>query len=179
MINLEKCSSVKYKEAGRQKVSTGPLTRLGLKLMMLAVLSLMFLRELFSVVFKSLRGTKKVSIEGQLCLVTGGANGLGRALANKFAQKGCNVAIIDITSTECAVKEIIEKYGVKCQGFKCDVSDSKSVEQMKSDVENALGQVDILVNNAGLLYFCPLLKASLTNIKKCISVNLTSHFMVL
>lgn len=178
MINLEKCESLEYRNAEKAKFSTTPLARFGLFVMMLAVLCFMLLREFVFGVVQSIRGVKKVPLEGQLCLVTGGANGLGKAIARKFAQKGCSIAIVDIASTENAVQELIEMYGVKCQGFHCDVSDSEAVELLKKDVQNALGSVDILVNNAGLNYISPLLSASLENIKKCISVNLTSHFMV-
>lgn len=121
---------------------------------------------------------KPKNISGQLCLVTGGANGLGRFIALRFAEEGCNIAICDIVNFDDTVKEIVDKYKIKCQGFNCDVSDNDSISRLKADVEAKMGKVDILVNNAGLLLSAPLLNTSLENIQRCVDVNLVSHFKV-
>lgn len=124
------------------------------------------------------RPSKVENISGQLCLVTGAANGLGRCLALKFAEQKCKIVIIDILDTENTVKEIIETYGVECKGFKCDVSDFGALKKLKNEIESSMGTVDILVNNAGVLFSGTLNSYSLENIEKCVAVNLTSHFMV-
>lgn len=125
------------------------------------------------------RSKKLDDVSGQLCLVTGGANGLGKALAMKFAEVGCDIAICDIVSYDDAVQEVRKKFEVKCQGFHCDISDINSVLRMKEEVEASMGRtVDILVNNAGLLLVAPLLNTSNESIDSCIAVNLTSHLKV-
>lgn len=121
---------------------------------------------------------KPKNVAGQLCLVTGGANGLGRQLALRFAEEGCNIAICDIVNFDDAVKEIVDKFKVECQGFKCDVSDNDSISRLIADIEAKMGNVDILVNNAGLLLSAPLLNTSFENVQRCIDVNLVSHFKV-
>jgi len=121
---------------------------------------------------------KAANVSGQLCLITGGANGLGRCLAMRFAQEGCNIAIVDIVDSENTVREIREKFHVDCQGFNCDVSNIDAIEKMKNEVESSMGTVDILVNNAGLLYMGHFLKCSIEAIQKVVNVNLMSHLKV-
>jgi all-trans-retinol dehydrogenase (NAD+) len=139
----------------------------------------MFFKEAIFGVLTLIKGRKVHTVKNQLCLVTGGANGLGREIAMRFAKEGCDIAIADIINTDNAVEEIIQIYGVQCKGFNCDVSDMKSVEKLRSDIEASMRPVDILVNNAGLLFMGLLLKTPIEQIEKCINVNLTSHFKVI
>lgn len=134
--------------------------------------------ELFPAIINLFRVKKLETVKGQLCLVSGGANGFGRALAMRFAEEGCDIAICDIVNCDQTVHEIQEKFRVKCQGFTCDVADNDSVEELKRYVEAAMGTVDILVNNAGLLLLTPLLSTSNENVDRCIAVNLGSHCKV-
>lgn len=113
-------------------------------------------------------------------LVTGGGNGLGMETAFELARLGCNIAIADIVleSAEKVAQEINEKYNVKAKGFKTDVSDFKSVEKLREDVEKSLGPVDILVNNAGIFPLISLREGSIEAVQKIIDVNLSAHFWV-
>lgn len=141
--------------------------------------SYLMLYETLRGIVNLFRSKKLDDVSGQLCLVTGGANGLGKALAMKFAKVGCDIAICDIVSYDDTVKEIQEKFKVKCHGFHCDIADNNSVLRMKEEVETTMGTtVDILVNNAGLLLVAPLLSTSNESIDSCIAVNLTSHLKV-
>ncbi|CRK88617.1 CLUMA_CG002381, isoform A [Clunio marinus] len=106
---------------------------------------------------------KPEDIKGKLCLVTGGGYGLGRCLAMKFAQEGCNIAIVDILNSENTVKEIKSRYDVKCQSFMYDISDNDAITEMKVKVEAEMGEVDILVNNAGVLFMAPFLNSTKTS----------------
>lgn len=170
--------TVKYQKANEAKYVASPLQKFLLTLKTMTKVHVMLAYELCLIVINAIRGVKSESVKGQLCLVTGGVNGLGYEIAKRFAKEGCNIAIADVVSSDNAVRDIVDTYGVKCRGYKCDVSDIKSIESMKSQVEAELGLVDILVNNAGLLYMSPVLSGTIDDIKKCIAVNLTSHFMV-
>ncbi|CAO1430484.1 unnamed protein product [Diamesa hyperborea] len=119
-------------------------------------------------------------VAGQLALVTGGANGLGRELSRRLAEEGCNIAIadIDLIGAEKTAKEIELKFNVKTKAFKVDVSSYEEVLKLKIDVESSIGTVDILVNNAGLLALMSLEESRPQDIQKVINVNLTSHFFV-
>jgi len=94
-------------------------------------------------------------IKGKLALVTGGGNGMGRAIALELASKGANVAIadIDIKAAQRTAEEIEKKFKVKSKAFKVDVSKHSEITQLKEDIESSIGFVDILINNAGLLCF--------------------------
>ncbi|WP_395376556.1 SDR family NAD(P)-dependent oxidoreductase [Marinicella sp. W31] len=84
-------------------------------------------------------------------VITGGASGLGRALATKAAEQGWNIAIADINDEagEAAAQEIAQK-GVKSLYHHCDISQRSDFEKLLTAVLNQFGRVDVLVNNAGV-----------------------------
>lgn len=116
-----------------------------------------------------------------LFCTTGGANGLGRAVAFRLGRENCNVVIADINNkeAEATAAEIAAKYGVKTAAYKVDVSSFESIQQLKKDIDSTLGTVDILVNNAGIISAISLREGQPKDIQKVIDVNLTSHFWVI
>ena len=88
-----------------------------------------------------------VSLSGKRTLITAGANGIGRMIAEGFQSAGASVFVCDID--EKAVADVTAN-GTGLVGCVTDVSDVTSVEDMFSKVENTIGGVDILVNNAGI-----------------------------
>lgn len=123
---------------------------------------------------------KRKSVNGQVALVTGGGNGLGRALCFRLAREGCLVAVtdIDIVSARRTAEEVRARFGVKAEAFHVDVSDYESVNKLKENVESTLGPVDILVNNAALLAMLSLSEGKPEDVQRIINVNLLSHFWV-
>lgn len=85
----------------------------------------------------------------QVVIVTGGAMGIGRAIADRFANDGAAVVIADIAGAAEAAAEITAT-GAIATGVVCDVSDVGSCEAMAAAALKAFGRIDILVNNAGL-----------------------------
>lgn len=142
--------------------------------------SMILLDFLTILINKIFFGDRKKNISNQVALVTGSANGLGRAIACRLAEEKCNLAIVDVNfkaAQETAV--FIEKtYNVKTKAFKVDVSDFEEIQQLKIDIESNLGTVDILVNNAGILAAISLREGKPQDIQKIVDVNLTSHFWV-
>jgi all-trans-retinol dehydrogenase (NAD+) len=131
--------------------------------------------------FKWLIPKRSKNIAGQLALVTGGSNGIGKAIAMSLAEKGCSIAIANRNHQEGikTAKEIAEKFGVKAEAFKVDVSNCEDVKKLKVKVENSLGCVDILVNNAAYLTLkFSLLEGTDQEIQEVIDTNLTSYFWV-
>lgn len=121
----------------------------------------------------------KKSIAGSVALVSGGANGLGKALCFALAREGCKIAVVDIDLKGAGkTVENIRLTGGEAEAFRADVSDSHSVQQLRKAVEAALGPVDILVNNAGLLSFVQMCQGTDEEIQRIINVNLASHFWV-
>lgn len=89
----------------------------------------------------------------KVVLVTGGAKGIGRAIALELAKQGYDIVINYLTSqkeAEALQKEIKEMYGVRCMAIPCDVSKEDEVDKMISCIEGKLGGVDILINNAAV-----------------------------
>jgi len=120
-------------------------------------------------------------IKGKLALVTGGGNGLGKAIALELASKGANVVVvdIDIKAAQRTAEEIERKFKVKSKAFKIDVSKNNEIMQLKEDIESSLGFVDILINNAGLLSLdISLMEGKAEDVQKVVDVNLTAHLWV-
>ncbi len=92
-----------------------------------------------------------ISLEGRTALVTGSAQGIGKAIALALAEAGADVAL---TNRQCekldAVVKLIESLGRKGMRFCVDVSDHVAVKEMVEQIISAWGKIDILVNNAGI-----------------------------
>ena len=88
---------------------------------------------------------------GKVAVVTGGATGIGLALAQAFLFKGLRVALCDINvnALEAAVSRL-RNAGGTVMGIRVDVTDQKSVHSMREQVVNSFGSVDVICNNAGL-----------------------------
>ncbi|XP_062708919.1 estradiol 17-beta-dehydrogenase 11 isoform X1 [Aedes albopictus] len=120
---------------------------------------------------------QKKKITGQLALVTGGANGLGREICLQLAKEGCHIAVndLDATNGEKTVEDL-RKMGVKAKFFKADISNFDAVQGLRKEIEGSLGPVDILVNNAGVLPLMSLREGKPEDIQKVLEINLLSHF---
>lgn len=88
----------------------------------------------------------------QVAIVTGGANGIGRATARRFVEEGYKVAIWDLTDEAGqGLAEEIKTQGGKAIYQHVDVTDVEEVEPAVQDVVDTWGSIDILINNAGIL----------------------------
>jgi NAD(P)-dependent dehydrogenase (short-subunit alcohol dehydrogenase family) len=86
----------------------------------------------------------------KVAIITGGARGVGKAIAQKFAEEGCSVTIADVLEERArdTAKEIMAT-GKQCLAVKCDHTDSRQVQDMVDKTISKFGKIDILVNNAG------------------------------
>jgi 3-oxoacyl-[acyl-carrier protein] reductase len=93
-----------------------------------------------------------MKLKGKVALITGGAQGLGKAIALAMAKEGADIVICDINEKTLpdATSEI-EAVGGKCLGVRCDVSSSESVTQMYEQIVKQFGTLHILVNNAAMI----------------------------
>lgn len=94
-------------------------------------------------------------LQGKTALITGGATGIGRAIALKLAKEGVNIAINYSRSQEDALKtcEEIKELNVSCQIYQANVAKDQEVREMVKKVVEDFGQLDILVNSAGMTHF--------------------------
>ena len=120
-------------------------------------------------------------LNGKVALVTGGARGIGKAIAMKLAGQGADIAILDAGSLELSEQtaEEIRALGVKAFAARCDITDYEQVTAAVAQVKEALGGVDILVNNAGITRDKLALRMSPEDFDAVLSVNLKGTFLMI
>lgn len=92
-------------------------------------------------------------IAGKVAAVTGGASGIGAAIVEAYASKGCKVAVLDINLD--LAHALGEKLGPDVSAFQCNVADERSAAETARSVLGAFGHIDVLVNCAGLAILGP------------------------
>jgi NAD(P)-dependent dehydrogenase (short-subunit alcohol dehydrogenase family) len=116
------------------------------------------------------------SLRGKTALVTGGASGIGAAIASAFVAKGARAAIVDLRHD--GAQKTADDLGNGSRGFGCDVSDPASVTGTADAVVDAFGGIDILVNSAGIAMLAPAEDLPLDAWVKTIDVNLKGTFLM-
>jgi NAD(P)-dependent dehydrogenase (short-subunit alcohol dehydrogenase family) len=114
-------------------------------------------------------------LEGQVAIVTGGAQGIGRAIAEGLAREGARIVIADVHAAEEAAAAF--EGGV---GLRVDVSSEQDTARMAEDVVARCGRIDVLVNNAGLyasLAMRPFDEIPLEEWRRVMDVNVASMFL--
>jgi 3-oxoacyl-[acyl-carrier protein] reductase len=117
-------------------------------------------------------------LEGKVALITGASRGIGRAMAQKFAQEGAAVAFTYLSSVEKgqALEEELRTFGGQVKGYRSDASDHKAAEDLVSQVVADFGKLDVLINNAGITKDGLLMRMSEEQWDTVINVNLKSVF---
>jgi len=118
-------------------------------------------------------------LEGKKAIVTGGASGIGKAIAAAFAAEGADVAIFDLNVEKGAevAKKITSAGPGKAWAIECDVGFSDAVTKAFAQADEKLGGVDILVNNAGLIRQSPVVDTPEEDWDFIIRNNLKSVFL--
>ncbi|MEI6577103.1 MAG: 3-oxoacyl-[acyl-carrier-protein] reductase [Bacteroidota bacterium] len=117
-------------------------------------------------------------LENKTALITGGARGIGKAIALKFASQGANIAISDLRlddNTSALVAEL-EGFGIKAKAFASDASSFNDSDKLIEDVVAEFGRIDVLVNNAGITRDNLLMRMTEDDWDLVIKVNLKSIF---
>jgi NAD(P)-dependent dehydrogenase (short-subunit alcohol dehydrogenase family) len=118
------------------------------------------------------------SLEDRVAVVTGGASGLGAAIAAGLAQAGAAIAIVDIDAGRAAeVCASIADAGGTAAPFPADVTDSSAVDGVVADVIAALGRVDVLVNSAGRGFRSPAEEFPEEQFDAVVGLNLKGTFL--
>lgn len=91
-----------------------------------------------------------MSLEGKICVITGGGSGIGRASAIQMAAEGAVAVVVGRTASKVeAVRDEIAANGGAAQAYGVDVGDEDGVRRMVDEILDARGKIDVLVNNAG------------------------------
>ena len=112
-------------------------------------------------------------------LVTGGAKGIGKAIALAFAEVGANVVLNHRSGDPSEVVAEIEAYGVQCAAVQADVSDFDAAERLAKAAKEAFGTIDCLVNNAGITRDGLLLRMREDDFDAVLATNLKGAFNML
>ena len=117
-------------------------------------------------------------MKGKIALVTGGSRGIGRAIALKLAEAGCDVAVLYAGRKDAAEETVnqLQGLGVRAICVQCDVSDENQAAAAFKQVSEELGLPDILVNNAGIVRDCLTMRMSAENFRAVLDTNLTGAF---
>jgi sorbitol-6-phosphate 2-dehydrogenase len=115
----------------------------------------------------------------KVCLITGGAQGLGKYLAERLADKGCSIIVCDLNEDvlKVAVDELNPKFEQDIMGIKADVSDEEDVKEMVEKSISRFGKIDFLVSNAALSFSTPIHDIDAKTWKKFLDVNLFGYFL--
>ena len=119
------------------------------------------------------------SLEGKVSLVTGGAYGIGFAIAEAFAQAGAKIAFN--CRSQKHLEQALADYkakGIDAKGYICDVTDEEAVKALVAQIEKELGVIDILVNNAGIIKRIPMCDMTVDEFRQVIDIDLNAPFIV-
>jgi NAD(P)-dependent dehydrogenase (short-subunit alcohol dehydrogenase family) len=117
-------------------------------------------------------------LQGKVALITGGAQGLGKAVALEFAAEGAHVALLDLDApTLEATHQEIEKAGGSVKTYPMDITDYVAYEQAVADIVAWQGHLDILVNNAAITLYGTILNDTLEMWRQQMAVNLEAVYM--
>jgi NAD(P)-dependent dehydrogenase (short-subunit alcohol dehydrogenase family) len=114
----------------------------------------------------------------QVVVVTGAANGIGKACALRFAQEGAKIACLDISVEENeAAAAACRDLGVEAMALQCDITDSDNVNLVVRAIMERWGRIDTLVASAGIYSGAPLAEVPLQQWQRTLDINLTGAFL--
>lgn len=114
-------------------------------------------------------------LEGKIAFITGGAQGIGLAVARAFLEQGAKVAIADVQAE--AVSKAAASLGSSCMAVPLDVTDEAATATAGAQIMDRFGRLDIIVPNAGILLLKHAVDTEVAGFRKVIDVNLTGAFI--
>ena len=121
-----------------------------------------------------------MKLKEKICIVTGGARGIGREICKYFLMEGAKVYIFDMNKTEAlnTLAQFEKQFGKdRVDFYNVDVTSDQSVENAIEEIIKKIGRIDILVNNAGITSDNLVIRMDINEWKKVIDINLTGTFL--
>ena len=117
-------------------------------------------------------------LENKMALITGAGRGIGKAIALRFAQEGCNIAFTDIALNDVVMEteKELQALGVKVKAYASNAANFEETHQVVDEIVKDFGRIDILVNNAGITKDTALKRMTEEQWDAVINVNLKSVF---
>ena len=117
-------------------------------------------------------------LENKVALITGAGRGIGKAIAMRFAQEGCNIAFTDIALNDVVMEteKELAALGVKVKAYASNAANFEETHQVVDEIVKDFGRIDILVNNAGITKDTALKRMTEEQWDAVINVNLKSVF---
>ena len=117
-------------------------------------------------------------LEDKVAIITGGAQGIGRAYCLRFAEEGAAVAVVDLRADQAeAVAKEIQGKGGKAISIVTDITDEEGVGNMAARVIGEFGRIDVLINNAALYYDQDITDQSIDYLRKNLEINLIGQLI--
>ncbi len=119
------------------------------------------------------------NVKNKVVLITGSASGIGKRMAEKFAENGAKVVIADLNldSANSVAKEIKEKFKVDTMAIKMNVTSEEEVNSGIDNVFKKFGRINVLVSNAGIQTIAPIIDFDYTAWKNLIGIHLNGTFL--
>jgi 3-oxoacyl-[acyl-carrier protein] reductase len=116
-------------------------------------------------------------LQGKVAVVTGGAQGIGRAIALGMGREGAKVVIADLQADKAkSVAAELQALGTEALAIEVNVASESSVKQLANETFSRFGRVDVLVNDAGIYLKAPVVEITEENWDRTINVNLGGNF---
>lgn len=120
-----------------------------------------------------------LSLRGRKAVITGGAQGLGFAVASRFAEAGADVVLADVKLdiAESSAADLADKFGIRALAVETDVTDAQAVATLADKTVETLGGIDIWVNNAGIFPAVPSVDMPIEQWDQVFSINTRGAFL--
>ena len=120
-----------------------------------------------------------LNFQKQVAVITGGARGIGAAIAEAFLRQGAKVALLDINGEECEkYARALDSTGNNVLAYQADVTDEMQIQAVVGQIMERFQRIDILVNNAGILHHVPIEEKTVADFERIVKVNLTGTFIL-